>query len=155
AAGGIHDRYDIKKNLEMGCLAVQMGTRFLATYESGASLEYKKKLVECNEDDIVLADNPGSPCGLLFRVLKQSPFYQEALNQERTPNCNKGYVLIDGKCKAKDGLGSFCICNGLLSSSGHEDNEKPLYSVGARAWEINEITSVESLMQELTAPVCL
>lgn len=150
AAGGIHDHSDIKKYLELGCSAVQMGTRFLATFESGASEEYKKQLIKCREEEIKLADEPGSPCGLLFRVLETAPFYQDSLVRARPPKCDKGYVLIDGKCNAKDGGNSFCICNGLLASSTVESTEKELYSVGAMAWKLDKIISVKNLMHELT-----
>jgi len=150
AAGGIHENKDIQKYLDLGCAAVQMGTRFLATFESGASAEYKKRLVSCTSDDIELAEGPGSPCGLLFRVIKSSPFYQQAIKRERAPKCDKGYVLVKGECDAKIGTESFCICNGLLSSSQVDSPEKELYTVGARAGELTEIISVADLMGELT-----
>jgi len=150
AAGGIHDHQDIKKFIDLGCVGVQMGTRFLATFESGASEEYKKSLIACKKDDIILANSPGSPCGLLFRVIKSAPFYEDALKQQRKPKCDKGYVLRDGVCKAQSGHDSFCICNGLLASSKVLTKEKELYSVGARAFEIDKIISVESLMRELS-----
>jgi len=149
AAGGIHNHCDIKKYLNMGCAAVQMGTRFLATFESGASQEYKEHLVKCTKGDIDLADIPGSPCKLLFRVIKTSPFYQQALNKSRPPLCNKGYILVNGVCAAQNNTDSFCICNGLLASAGVEGNELGLYTVGGRADEINQIISVKDLMQEL------
>lgn len=151
AAGGIHNQIDILHFLELGANGVQMGTRFLATFESGASEEYKQKIIDSKKSDILLADNPGSPCGLLFRVLKTSPFYQEAVHKLRPPKCNKGYILVNGECSAKSGNGPFCICNGLLSSCGLEENEKELYTVGARAHEIDRIISVADLMQELTS----
>ena len=110
AAGGIYTHEDIKKYLDMGCAGVQMGTRFLATYESGANAEYKKMLVECTEDDIELASKPGSPCGMLFHVIKQSPFYQQALARERAPKCDKGYLLNKGHCPSKhENEKTFCI----------------------------------------------
>jgi nitronate monooxygenase len=156
AAGGIHEYVDIQKYLDMGCAAVQMGTRFLATFESGASEQYKEQLVSCKEEDIKLADGIGSPCGLLFRVIKTAPFYQQAINRQRAPRCDKGYVLVNNDCNAKTTTDSFCICNGLLSSSLVVTPEKELYTVGARAGELTEIISVESLMKELTtAPMVL
>jgi nitronate monooxygenase len=152
AAGGIHNRGDIEKYLNLGCSGVQMGTRFLATHESGASEEYKKYIVDCNEDDIILSENPGSPCGLLFRVIKNCPFYEQAMNKERKPKCSLGYVLNKGACAAKDSTESFCICNGLLPASYYtKSNEKELYTVGARAHEITEIISVSELMAELSS----
>jgi nitronate monooxygenase len=153
AAGGIYTHEDIVKFLELGCSGVQMGTRFLATHESGANAEYKKLLVDCQEKDIELANKPGSPCGMLFRVLKQSPFYVEALSFARAPKCNKGYLLNKGNCSAKlENDKAFCICNGLLSSINLEANEKNLYTVGQTASRIDKILSVKELMEELITP---
>ncbi|MDD4973825.1 MAG: nitronate monooxygenase family protein [Bacteriovorax sp.] len=150
AAGGVYTHEDILHYIDLGCGGVQMGTRFLATNESGANSEYKQLLVECQETDIELADKPGSPCGMLFRVLKQSPFYQDALNFARTPKCDKGYLLNKGACSAKDENDkAFCICNGLLASIKLAPNEKNLYTVGQTAYRINKILSVKDLMDEL------
>jgi len=151
AAGGVYSHADIKHFIDMGCVGVQMGTRFLATHESGASETYKKNVVAAGADDIELATKPGSPSGLLFRVLKQAPFYQEALAFARPAKCNKGYLLSKkGECKAKDtNETSFCICNGLLAASDHEENEQELYTVGSIAADINKLYHVTDLMKEL------
>lgn len=151
AAGGIWSHEDIQNSIAMGCAGVQMGTRFLATFESGANAEYKQMLVECTEDDVELASRPGSPCGMLFRVLKKSPFYQQALVRERAPKCDKGYLLNKGHCPSKhENEKTFCICNGLLSSINlNNANEKNLYTVGSNAHRIDRIMSVQELMQEL------
>jgi len=150
AAGGVYTHEDICRYLEMGCAGVQMGTRFLATHESGANDAYKKMLVECTEDDIELSSKPGSPCGMLFRVLKKSPFYQEALLRERAPNCNKGYLLNKGHCPSKyENEKTFCICNGLLSAINMNPGEKELYTVGQKAYMVDRIMSVRELMMEL------
>lgn len=150
AAGGVYTHEDIKAYLDMGCVGVQMGTRFLATHESGANEHYKKALVEATEQDIELASKPGSPCGMLFRVLKQSPFYQEALKRERAPKCDKGYLLNKGNCPSKyENEKTFCICNGLLASIDLNTNEKELYTVGSKAYMIDRIMSVKELMAEL------
>lgn len=156
AAGGVYTHEDIKYFIDLGCGGVQMGTRFLATNESGAGSEYKQLLIECQEQDIELADRPGSPCGMLFRVLKKSPFYIEALNGTRKPKCDKGYLLNKGNCSAKDSNEkSFCICNGLMASINLADKEKKLYTVGQSAYRINKILSVKELFSELTKPSLL
>ncbi len=157
-AGGIYTHNDIVRFLKMGADGVQMGTRFLATEESSASAAYKKAVVEAKEDDIVVAHDPGSPCGLPFRVIKQSPMYVSALKKLRTPKCDKGYVLLkDGegkftRCLAKESNEHhFCICNGLLSSGGYNtDKEEPLYTVGTNASKVDKLLTVKSLMNELT-----
>lgn len=150
AAGGIYTHQDIIDSLQSGCAGVQMGTRFLATYESGANDEYKNMLVACKEDDIELANRPGSPCGMLFRVLKKSSFYQQALRRERDPKCDKGYLLNKGNCPSKyENEKTFCICNGLLSAIDLNPKEKELYTVGSNAYRIDRIMSVRELMCEL------
>jgi nitronate monooxygenase len=156
-AGGIYSHADIVKFLAMGADGVQMGTRFLATEESSASEEYKEAVVKAAREDIVVAHDPGSPCGLPFRVIRQSPMFVSAILKSRAPRCDKGYVLLkdaDGKysrCPAKEGSkDSFCICNGLLSSAGYNpDDEEPLFTVGANAYRVDRILSVRALMDEL------
>ncbi len=162
-AGGIYTHNDIVRFLKMGADGVQMGTRFLATEESSATAAYKKAVVEAKEDDIVVAHDPGSPCGLPFRVIKQSPMYVSALKKLRAPKCDKGYVLLkDGegkftRCLAKESNEHhFCICNGLLSSSGYNtDKEEPLYTVGTNASRVDKLLTVKSLMNELTGKILI
>ena len=158
AAGGIFDLADILRFLALGADGVQMGTRFLATEECSATPAYKRAVLSTGKDDILVAEKPGSPCGLPFRVIKQSPMFVSALQGRREPKCDKGYVLLkdrDGvfnRCSAKTGTQeSFCICNGLLSSAGYNpDTEEPLYTVGTNAWRLDKIVSVKDLMDELT-----
>lgn len=157
-AGGIYTHEDIVRFMAMGADGVQMGTRFLATEESSATEAYKQAVVLAQEEDIVVAHRPGSPCGLPFRVIKQSPMYVSSLKRLRPPKCDKGYVLMkdaEGKytiCPAKqDNENYFCICNGLLSSGGYNpDKEESLFTVGSNACRVNKIISVKALMNELT-----
>jgi nitronate monooxygenase len=55
-------------------------------------------------------------------------------------------------CPAKqDNANYFCICNGLLSSSGYNsDKEESLFTVGTNASRVDKILSVKTLMNELT-----
>ncbi|HIJ59133.1 MAG TPA: nitronate monooxygenase [Nitrospirae bacterium] len=159
-AGGIYSNSDIKKFLKMGADGVQMGTRFLATYESSADELYKQAVLKATKNDILVAVKPGSPCGLPFRVLKDSPMFVSAQKALRKPKCNKGYVLTKDEkgnytvCPAKvDNVNYFCICNGLLSSAGYNPTEEePLYTVGTNAYRIDKILSVKELMDELCHP---
>ncbi|MDI6745232.1 MAG: nitronate monooxygenase [Thermodesulfovibrionales bacterium] len=162
-AGGIYTYDDIVRFMKMGADGVQMGTRFLATEESSATAEYKQAVVDAGEDDIIVAYDPGSPCGMPFRVIKQSPMYVSTLQKLRKPKCDKGYVLLKDKegkfslCPAKESNEHhFCICNGLLSSAGYNaDKEEPLYTVGTNAHRVDRILSVKDLMAELTGKAVL
>lgn len=151
AAGGVYDRADIVRMLGLGAAGVQIGTRFLATEESGATQEFKEAVVACGPSDIVVAVTPGSPCQLPFRVLNTCGMYVDSLDGMRKPKCDKRYLLRDGKCLAKEDPRSyFCICNGLLSAAGIGcREEKPLYTVGSNAARVDRIVSVAELMAEL------
>ena len=157
-AGGIYTYEDIVKFMNMGADGVQMGTRFLVTTESNASEAYKQAVINAREEDIIVAHDPGSPCGLPFRVIRHSPMYVSALKRMRQPKCDKGYVLLKDStgnftiCPAKaSNEHHFCICNGLLSSAGYNpDKEESLYTVGTNASRVDKIVSVESLFKELT-----
>lgn len=157
-AGGIFDRDDILNFIAQGADGVQMGTRFLATEECSASPAYKEAVMSVHKDDILVAEKPGSPCGMPFRVIKQSPMFVSALQGRREPKCDKGYVLLKdregtfSRCSARtNNRDCFCICNGLLSSAGYNpDTEEPLYTVGANAWKLDKVVPVKTLMDELT-----
>ncbi|MBA4348794.1 MAG: nitronate monooxygenase [Thermodesulfovibrio sp.] len=162
-AGGIYTYEDIARFMKMGADGVQMGTRFLATEESSATPAYKQAVINTRKEDILIAQDSRSPCGLPFRVIKQSPMFISALKKKRNPQCNKGYLLLkdaEGKfthCLAKENNEKyFCICNGLLSSAGYNpDEEEPLYTVGSNAYRVDKIVSVQTLMNELTGKMIL
>ncbi len=157
-AGGIYTHADIRRFIALGADGVQMGTRFLATDESSASAEYKQAVLRARPEDILVANDPGSPCGLPFRVLRESPMYQSALARRRPPKCDKGYVLgkdADGRyavCAARhDNEHAFCICNGLCSAAGYDaGREEPLYTAGTTASRVDRILPVSELMAELS-----
>ncbi|AEB09530.1 NAD(P)H-dependent flavin oxidoreductase [Desulfobacca acetoxidans] len=155
-AGGVYYHDDILKWVnEFGADGVQLGTRFAATHESGASADFKQAIIDCRREDIIVPKNPGSPCGLPFRLIKTSPGYQIALHKDRPPKCNRGFVLRKDQeghftvCSAKDSYDSFCICNVLLSAHGFTDREKPIYTIGQRGYLVDQILSVDELMDEL------
>ncbi len=54
--------------LELGADGVQMGTRFIGTYECDASDEFKQVLIDAKEEDIKLFK---SPVGYPEEVLRQ------------------------------------------------------------------------------------
>ncbi len=157
-AGGIYNHEDIERFLRMGADGVQMGTRFLATVECSATDAYKQAVIDAGKDDILVASAPGSPCGLPFMVIKNSPMFVSALANKRSPRCDKGYIMtkdregLYSRCAAHQGDGNyFCICNGLLSSGGYNtDVEEPLYTVGVNGYRIDRLTTVRELMLELT-----
>ena len=55
-AGGIGEETDFIHALELGYAGVQMGTRFIATYECKEKNNYKQAIVDADEKDIVLTE---------------------------------------------------------------------------------------------------
>jgi NAD(P)H-dependent flavin oxidoreductase YrpB (nitropropane dioxygenase family) len=58
AAGGIYTGQDIKKILSLGADGVQMGTRFVTTYECDASDGFKQSYLKASEGDIEIINSP-------------------------------------------------------------------------------------------------
>ena len=90
-AGGIGTERDFVEALELGYAGVQMGTRFIATEECSASVEYKRAIVDATADDIVLSERiTGVPVALINtpfvrRVgLKANPLARWMLRGRRT-----------------------------------------------------------------------
>ncbi|MEI7452144.1 MAG: nitronate monooxygenase [Candidatus Falkowbacteria bacterium] len=152
-AGGIWDKNDVVNALSMGASGVQMGTRFLATFESGASEAYKQAVIAASQEDIIVATNLQSPCFMPFRIIKQSPMYQIG----NLSPCNKGHVMQKdangqlAKCLAKDCPDKyFCICNGLFNSAGYQkDPSQNLYTVGTNAWRVTETVLAKTIMDDV------
>lgn len=157
AAGGIYDRADILKFLDLGAAGVQLGTRFLVAEESSATFEYKMAAIAAAEKDLIVATDPGSPCGLPFRLISSSSMFQKAMLHQHSPLCDKGYVLQRDKegdftqCPAKiDANRHFCICNGLLNSAGYQNDPRgTLYTVGTNAVRLEKIEPVSVIMNQL------
>ncbi|MEQ9080948.1 MAG: nitronate monooxygenase [Sandaracinaceae bacterium] len=55
-AGGVGDERNFRRALDLGYAGVQLGTRFIATEECKAHLDYKAAIVRAREDDIVLTE---------------------------------------------------------------------------------------------------
>lgn len=154
-AGGIYDHEDIVRWVNAGADGVQIGTRFAATDESGASEEFKRAIVAAREEDIEVVTSPGSPAGMPFRIIRTSPGYVQALAHERPLLCDKQYLLHKGEngrltCSALESHDAFCICNALLSAVDRNDTPNlPIFTVGTNASRVDRILSVNELMDEL------
>lgn len=149
-AGGIWDHSDIIRYLEAGVAGVQIGTRLAATVESGASSEFKRRIVEATADDIIVARDPGSPSGMPFRILASSPGYRKALLRTRDlSQCDFCYMLRDGICPAMKSTDSFCICRNLWHAINDDPDGDAIYTVGANAVRVERIYHTKELIDEL------
>lgn len=66
-AGGISDGYALWASIVLGCDMAYMGTRFIATHESAAGDEWRRKLIEVSMDDIDVGVAPNGVKASMIR----------------------------------------------------------------------------------------
>jgi nitronate monooxygenase len=140
AAGGVYTGADIYRFIKSGAQGVQMATRFVATHECDASLEFKQAYVMCNKEDLEIID---SPVGLPGRAIKNE-FLEMVSKGIKKP------IKCPWKCLKNCDFtkSSYCICAALTNAKkGRLENGFAF--AGANAYRINRITSVKELIKEL------
>jgi nitronate monooxygenase len=145
AAGGVWDKNDIDKFMDLGCAGVQMATRFIGTYECDASAVLKNVLLNAQEQDIKLLKSPvGLPARGVMTNLQASIANGTAPKVACISNCvapcNRGE-------EAK--LVGYCIAD-RLSAAYMGDLDTGLFFTGSNGYKLNKIISVKELMQKLT-----
>jgi len=133
-AGGIGNKEDYQKALEMGYAGVQMGTRFLATHECKVTDSYKQAIVDSTEDDIVwtnkIAGNNSS-------VIKTDDVMKGGLRTGPVIN----YMLSKPKLKKYARM--------YLMSKGIKNYSKTAFDDSVKFWQagkgVGSITSVKSV----------
>ncbi len=145
AAGGVWDKTDIEDMMSRGARGVQMGTRFIGTYECDAHANFKKVLLDAKEEDIVLMSSPvgypaqGVVTNLTHLVEKREGPAIKCISNCVAP-CNRGE-------EAK--VVGFCIAD-RLSDAYEGKTETGLFFSGTNGYKLDKIISVEELMQKLT-----
>ena len=145
AAGGIWDKNDIDKFLDLGCDGVQMGTRFIGTYECDAHPEFKKVIMDAKEEDIKLLKSPvGLPArGVLTNLqtmIEEKTAPKVACISNCVAPCNSG---VEAKAVG------YCIAD-RLSDAYQGKTESGLFFTGANGYRVNKLYSVKELMKKLT-----
>ncbi|UFS62060.1 nitronate monooxygenase [Sulfurimonas sp. HSL-3221] len=145
AAGGIWDKKDIEEMMALGAKGVQMGTRFIGTYECDAHPNFKKVLLEAREEDIHLMK---SPVGYPARGVRTN---LSSLVETRTGPAIKCISNCVAPCErgVEAKAVGFCIADRL--SDAYEGNtELGLFFSGTNGYRITELISVADLMKKLT-----
>jgi len=140
AAGGIYTGADIHKFMELGAEGVQLGTRFVTTYECDASIEFKEAYLKCKKEDIVIID---SPVGLPGRAI---------LNKflERVSSGVKMPFKCPWKCLRTCDFKNVPYCIGrALTNAKKGDIENGFAFAGANAYRADKIISVKALIETL------
>ena len=99
AAGGIATGQQMLAALALGASGVQIGTRFLASEESSAHPDFKKKVIEAKEGDTHLRMHKLVPVRLL-----KNEFYQRIDEAEARGASADELKEILGRARAKKGM---------------------------------------------------
>lgn len=138
-AGGVFDRKDIDHYISLGCSGVQMATRFVATEECDADINFKMAYINSKKEDIVIVK---SPVGLPGRAINNKFMKDKKLINEKITKCYKCLK----KCNMADI--PYCITGALVRAvKGDIDNS--LVFCGENAYRLNKIITVKELIKEL------
>lgn len=109
AAGGIFYGSDIKRFNDLGCVGVQMATRFVTTDECDAAQAFKQAYLDCREEDLVIIN---SPVGMPGRAII-NPFLQRVQVDGERENFKCGYKCLK-TCKQQESR--YCIADALVDA---------------------------------------
>lgn len=139
-AGGVFDSDDIKKYIKLGANGVQIGSRFVATFECDANIKFKEAYLNCHKNDIKIVK---SPVGMPGRSISN-----KFLNKINNDN-NKITKCYNCLIPCNPSTTPYCISEALINAA-RGDIDNGLIFCGSNAYKINKIISVKELLDELT-----
>ncbi|MBA3025502.1 MAG: nitronate monooxygenase [Sulfurimonas sp.] len=145
AAGGVWDKNDIEEMMALGASGVQMGTRFIGTFECDAHENLKQVLINAKKEDIQLMSSPvGYPAQGVRTNLTKLVENREGPAIKCISNC----VAPCNRGEEAKKVG-FCIADRL--SDAYEGNlETGLFFSGTNGYRLTELISVKELIHKLT-----
>lgn len=143
AAGGVYNGKDIAECLSVGAAGVQMATRFVATKECDAHINYKMAYINSCKDNIEIVK---SPVGMPGRAI-HNPFLDK-LEGGRLP-VRKCYDCLK-PCEPANT--PYCISKALIEAVKGNIDEGLIFS-GSNAYKLDKIVTVKELINELISEV--
>jgi nitronate monooxygenase len=140
AGGGVYTGEDIYKFMQLGASAVQMATRFVATFECDASDEFKQTFLRCKKDDIIIID---SPVGLPGRAIRCEFLDRIASGQKEPFQC-------PWRCLRSCDFKKVPYCIALaLTRAKNGDLKHGFAFAGANVYRVDKLVSVKDLIDGL------
>lgn len=163
SSGGIFTSEDIQKHLNMGVMAVQLGTRFVCSIESSAHKNYKNVIINSKESEVQVSHN---------FFTKHWPRPTRAIINETTDSYMKNYRYIikqleNDEITPEEAQTSLLRLPSMTTKRKWNGNEHlgeaiiegkikdGCVMVGASAHKITGEETVESIMKKLTEGLCL
>lgn len=128
AAGGIADGKGAVAALSLGAEGIQMGTRFIATYECEAHENYKKKIIDAGiRDTIITGQKMGHPARIIKTKFGKKIAKLEASSPEEAEEA---------------------LVGSLMKAFVYGDEERGSFMAGQSSGLINEIKSVKDVIED-------
>ena len=140
AGGGIYDGKEMKKILDMGASAVQIGTLFVTTEECDASLEFKNSYIKAQEKDIEIIK---SPVGLPGRAIGSRFLDRVKSGLEKPAKCNFHCIKTCDYTKSP-----YCIIIALYNAFRGNFNRGYAFC-GSNAYKAEKIMTVKETIKLL------
>jgi nitronate monooxygenase len=142
AAGGIWDHEDVEQMIALGAGGVQIGTRFITTFECDADDKYKEFHLQAKPEDVVLVPSPvGLPGRALRNAFVEKVFGGEDMTDSCIANCLQS-------CRCRDERQTYCIMKALNQAAAGDIDNGLVFS-GAHAGRAKTMMSVKDVMAEL------
>lgn len=149
AAGGIGNENDFKRALEIGYDGIQMGTRFIATFECHEKNNYKEAICKAEEKDIVLTERvTGIPLSVINTPyvqkigLKVGPIARFLLQHRHTKSWMRIWY----------GLTAFHNFKRISRKGG---STKDYWQAGKSVQHIDQIESVKSIIDRFRSSLII
>ena len=140
AAGGVYTGEDIDKFIKLGASGVQMATRFVATDECDAAIEFKQAYVDAGKDDIMIIK---SPVGMPGRAIRNHFIDDVNVGKMQQLICPYHCIIT---CDYKKS--PYCIVLALINAQKGRLKNGFAFA-GETVHKIKEIISVKKLMASL------
>ena len=137
--GGVYDKSDVEHYMGLGIDGVQMGTRFVTTYECDASDEYKQAYINAKKEDIRIVK---SPVGMPGRAIYNDFMAKSSVETFKLKKCHQCIAT----CQAKDI--PYCITDALVNAA-NGDVDNALLFCGEKAYKATRLEHVSDIFEEI------
>lgn len=138
--GGVYTREDIDHCFDLGLDGVQMATRFVATEECDADINFKLAYVNAKKEDIQIVK---SPVGMPGRAIRNDFIRRTEAGKDPIERC---YGCL-ARCNPAEI--PYCISQALFKAA-NGDTDNALIFCGENAYRVDKITTVKEIFKELT-----
>ncbi|MDD2715099.1 MAG: nitronate monooxygenase [Candidatus Wallbacteria bacterium] len=140
AAGGIFTGKDIKEYLDLGAVAAQIGTRFVATEEADVSQAVKELYVRTKKEDVIIIK---SPVGMPGRAIRNEFLNAVGRGEKKPFRCPYHCIKTCNPTQSP-----YCIAFALINANLGKLEEGFAFC-GSNVYRVKEISTVPKLIHEL------